>query len=67
MKIMILGVGFQVEKWLKNSLKRLKNIDFLAKNRYPLPLMLLSFRSGPGCAAVIGIYHILSINLDKIR
>ena len=38
MKIMTLSVGFWVEKWQRNSLKRLKKIDFLAKNQYLFPL-----------------------------
>ena len=41
MKILTLGVGFWVEKRLKNNLKR-KKIDFLAKNRYLLPLNSLN-------------------------
>ena len=40
MKILTLGIGFWVEKGLKNNLKRLKK-NRLAKNRYLLPLTLV--------------------------
>ena len=38
MKILTLGIGFWVEKRLKKKFKTVKKIDFLAKNRYLLPL-----------------------------
>ena len=38
MKILTLEIGFWVEKGLKNNLDKNK-IDFMAKNRYLLPLI----------------------------